>query len=506
VKDLTWQGREKMDNVESAIQTRRTAKKQSTAMEAELLKLGNTIVTKFHVLMRISQIYDSKNTALEQFVQESLQTINQWIKMQGVLSILVDNELFLNGERLRYSVEGFTSFKYLLTHWRKKRIGEVVLKSPVDETTLKEFIYGLMSLEDGRENNAELFSELLANRGITSIEVNPLEVLEGEEDAITYYLVDQQKVAQRVFFETIGTMKEVITNIKGKQYADVRKLKRLAQKAVHLIVEDESIMLGMATIKNYDEYTFNHSVNVAIYALAIGKRLGFSRKIMTELGITALLHDIGKSKIPREVLTKAGPLDEGEWGMMKKHPLLGVEIALNLKQLGEINPRMVIGIFDHHLNNDLSGYPKLFRKKELGLFGRIIQIADSYDAMTTAKIYKKNPYTPEQSLAIMLRERVIHFDPLLLKILIGVVGIYPIGSLVLLDTHELGIIYKPNPDPKWMDRPRVILVEWHEKKDVKKELVDLTETDSQNHFKRTITKTLDPNKYHIDIAKYFLPS
>ena len=495
-----------MDNIESAIQPRRPMKRQSTAIEAELLKLGNTIVTKFHVLMRISQIYDSKNTALQQFVQESLQTINQWIKMEGVLSILVDNELFLNGERLRYSVEGFTSFKYLLTQLRKRRIGEVVFKGPADETTLKEFIYGLMSLEDGNEKNAELLSESLASHGITSIEVNPLEVMEGEEDAITYYLVDQQKVAQKVFFETIGTIKEVITNIKGKQHADVRKLKRLAQKAVNLIVEDESILLGMATIKNYDEYTFNHSVNVTIYSLAIGKRLGFTRKIMTELGITALLHDIGKSKIPREILNKPGPLDEGEWGMMKKHPLLGVEVALNLKQLGEINPRMVVGIFDHHLNNDLSGYPKLFRKRELSLFGRIIQIADAYDAMTSARIYKKSPYTPEQSLAIMLREKVVHFDPILLKILIGVVGIYPIGSLVLLNTHEVGIVYKPNPDQKWIDRPRVILVERHEKKDVKKELIDLTETDGPNHFKRTIIKTLDPNKYHVDIAKYFLAS
>ena len=495
-----------MDNIESAIQTRRTTKKQSTAIEADLLKLGNTIITKFHVLMRISQIYDSKNTAIEQFVQESLQTINQWIKREGVLSVLVDNELFLNGERLRYSVEGFTSFKYLLTQWRKRRIGEVVFKSPVDETTLKEFIYSLMSLEDGGEKNAELLSKSLASHGITLIEVNPLEVLEGEDDAITYYLVDQQKVAQKVFFETIGTIKEVITNIKGKQHADVRKLKRLAQKAVNLIVEDESILLGMATIKNYDEYTFNHSVNVTIYSLAIGKRLGFSRKIMTELGITALLHDIGKSKIPREILNKPGPLDEGEWGVMKRHPLLGVEVALNLKQLGEINPRMVIGIFDHHLNNDLSGYPKLFRKKELSLFGRIIQIADCYDAMTSARIYKKSAYTPEQTLAIMLREKVVHYDPILLKILIGVVGIYPIGSLVLLNTHEVGIVYKPNPDPSWMDRPRVILLERNEKKDVKKELVDLTETDGPDNFKRTIIKTLDPNKYHIDIAKYFLAS
>ncbi len=183
---------------------------------------------------------------------------------------------------------------------------------------------------------------------------------------------------------------------------------------------------------------------------------------------------------------------------------MGVEILLNLKQLGEINPRMVIGIFDHHLKNDPSGYPKLFRKKEIGLFGRIMQIADAYDAMTTPRIYKKNPYTPEQALAVMLKERNVQFDPILLKIFIGLVGVHPIGSLVLLDTRELGIVYKSNLEAKWMDRPQVILVARDAKGYVKKEVVDLTETDGNSRFRRSIVKTLDPNKYHIDIVNYFL--
>ena len=494
-----------METTELTIKPERVSQKPPEGMESDLSKLGNNLVTKFHVLMRISQIYDSKNVALNQFVQESLETINTLIKKEGILSLkIIRDDFFLNGQRLRYSVEGFTSFKYLSTQWKKRLIGEVIFKSPVDEEKLKDFIYALINLEEGREENAALFEEQLANHHITSIEVNPLEVVEGEEEAFTLRKEDQRETAKKVFFETIGTIKEVITQIKGKQYADVRKLKRLAQKAVHLVIEDESILLGMTTIKNYDEYTFNHSVNVSIYSLAMGKRLGFSKKTLTELGITALLHDIGKSKVPREVLNKPASLDEEEWGMMKKHPLMGVEIVLNLKQLGEINPRMVVGIFDHHLKSDLSGYPKLFRKKEVSLFGRIIQIADSYDAMTTPRIYKKTPYTPEQALALLLRERTVHFDPVLLKIFIGLVGIFPIGSLVLLNTRELGIVYKPNHDPKWLDRPTVILVARSEKGDAKKEVVDLIETDGAGRYQRSIVKTLDPDKYHIDIAKYFL--
>jgi HD-GYP domain-containing protein (c-di-GMP phosphodiesterase class II) len=474
-------------------------------MEAELSKLGNNLVTKFHVLMRISQIYDSKNVALNQFINEFLGTVNTLIKENGVLSLkIIRDDFFLNEQRLRYSVEGFTSFKYLSTQWKKRLIGEVIFKAVMGEETLRYFIYALINLEEGRGDNADLLKKQLESHQITSIEVNPSEIVEGEEEAFTLEKEDPREVGKKIFFETIGTIKEVITNIKGNQYADIRKLKRLAQKAIHLVIEDESILLGMTMIKNYDEYTFNHSVNVSIYSLAMGKRLGFSKKILTELGITALLHDIGKSKIPREVLNKPATLSSEEWEMMKKHPLMGVEIVLNLKQLGEINPRMVVGVFDHHLMNDLSGYPKLFLKKEVSLFGRIIQIADSYDAMTTPRIYKKIPYTPEQALAVMLREKTVHFDPLLLKIFIGLVGIYPIGSLVLLNTHEIGIVYKSNHDPKLLDRPIVLLVDRDAEGGATKELIDLTDTDRADNYKWSIVKTLDPYKYHIDIAKYFL--
>ncbi len=478
--------------------------KPPKGMDSDLSKLANNLVTKIHVLMRISQIYDSKNVALHQFIKESIETINALIKMEGAFSLkIMKDDFFLNDQRLRYSVEGFTSFKYLLTQWKKRLIGEVIFKTRVDETMLREFIYILINLEEGREDNADRFNEQLTSRDVTSIQVKPLEVSEENEEGFTLEKEDPREVGKKVFFETIGTIKEVITNIKGKQHADIRKLKRLAQKAVHLVVEDESILLGMTTIKNYDEYTFNHSVNVSIYSLAIGKRLGFSKKTLTELGITALLHDIGKSKIPREVLNKPGPLNDEEWLLMKRHPLMGVEIVLNLKQLGEINPRMVVGIFDHHLQCDLSGYPKLFRKKEVSLFGRIIQIADCYDAMTTPRIYKKTPYMPEQALAIMLRERTVHFDPVLLKIFIGLVGIFPIGSLVLLNTRELGIVYKPSHDPRWLDRPMVIVVQRDGKGEVKKEVVNLAEMVG-GQYKRSIVKTLDPQQYHVDIARYFL--
>jgi HD-GYP domain-containing protein (c-di-GMP phosphodiesterase class II) len=224
---------------------------------------------------------------------------------------------------------------------------------------------------------------------------------------------------------------------------------------------------------------------------------------LTELGLTALFHDVGKSKIPIEVLNKPGALDEKEWALMKKHPMAGVETVLNLKQLAEINARMVIGIFDHHLKYNLTGYPNLHHKKEASLFGRILQIVDAYDAMTTPRVYKKVPFTLEQTLAIMLKESGIHFDPILFKVFVSLVGVFPIGSMVLLDSSEVGIVYKSHPDPKWIDRPQVILLA-KDGTEGERKILDLSETDQNGHFKWSIVKTLDPNQYHIDVVKYFL--
>jgi len=488
----------------SPIESRGANKAPPEAMSSDLSKLGNHLVSKFHVLMRVSQIYDAKNVTFHQFSQETLQTINALIQKEGTVSLkILQNEIILNDQRLRYSADGFMSFKYVLTHWKKKLIGGVTFVERVDERVLNEFVSIFNSLEDGREDNAAHFTQRLVDHGIHSVDVTPLEesVSDGEDNALE--TEDHKEVAKKVFFEAIGTVKEMMTRIKANQYPDLRKLKRLVQKTIRLVVEDESILLGLTTIKNYDEYTYNHCVNVSIYALGLGRRLGFSRETLTELALTALFHDVGKSRLPKEVLNKPAALNDEEWALMKKHPLTGVETILNLKELGEVNPRMVIGIFDHHLRRDGSGYPKLFRKKEISLFGRIIMIADVYDAMTTPRVYRK-AWTPEQALAFMLRDRGKHLDTILLKVFIGLVGIFPIGSLVLLTTGELGIVLKPNAESKWMDRPQVILISRDEKGYAQKELADLTAINGENQFKRTIVKTLDPNQYHIDITKYFV--
>jgi len=471
--------------------------------ETRQSRFANDLIIKLHILMKVSQIYDQKNVALNQVVQGSLELINHFLESEGSLALKVIRDgIFINGKRLKVGVESYIGFKFVLEQLKKKRVGEIRICAVLDETMLKKFIYHLMNLSDGDEDNARKLHDELKRLGIKSIEVDPLEIF--EEDEFFAGHTNPKEAGKKLFFETIGVIKGVVTGIKKNQFIDARKMKRMVQGAVNLMVKDESILLGLTTIKNYDEYTFNHCVNVAIYSLAMGRRLGFSKKILTELGMTGLLHDIGKSKIPKEIINKPDKLDDDEWRLMREHPMTGVEMMLKIKQLGEMSPKMVIGVFEHHINCDLTGYPKLIRKKDLTLFGKIIKVADCYDAMTTPRTYRRKPYRPEQALAIMVREKN-GFDPVLLKVFIGIIGIYPIGSLVLLDTNEMGVVYETNPDPQHINRPKVILISQSEGRRRIGPAVDLAEMDGETkRYKKSIVKALDPKKYHVDIVEHFL--
>jgi putative nucleotidyltransferase with HDIG domain len=271
------------------------------------------------------------------------------------------------------------------------------------------------------------------------------------------------------------------------------------------VMQDEAALLGLANIKNYDEYTFNHSVNVAIYAIALGQRVGIPKKHLSHLGMAGLFHDIGKTRIPKEIINKSGKLSPEEWAVVRSHPLLGAEIVMRMKEWGELSTRMIDAAFEHHLKYDLTGYPKLTRKRRISLFGRIITLADFYDALVRPRVYNRFPYVSEKILGFMLERSGKDFDPSLVKVFINMIGVFPLGTLVLLNTNEMGIVMETQEDVEQLERPKICLVFYSEGDYRKGEIVDLREMDPAiGGFKRSIVRTLDPNEYNINVAEFFI--
>ena len=467
-------------------------------------KLGTDFVAKFYRLLKGTTIYDRKNVNIDRLTQECLQVIHSIIQSEGHLFLkIVRDNFFFNNIRIIVKADKYAVFKAFWQEMRRRWIGEVEFSGELGGEHLKDFVYLLSGLEENNESNYLYVKKQFEYRNIESIHVGKLEFFKDEDIYIDSE--DQKRYSKEVYFKSIGLVKEVVESINQQKALNIRKAKRLMQNAVNAIMQDDSTLLGLANIKNYDEYTFNHSVNVAIYAIALGQRIGVPKKHLSHLGMAGLFHDMGKTRIPKEILNKTWKLSPEEWLMMRSHPVAGTELIMRMKEWGELSTRMIDGAFEHHLRYDLTGYPRLTRKRKVTLFGRIITIGDFYDALVRPRVYNRFPYVSEKILGIMLERSGKDFDPAIVKVFINMIGIFPLGTLVLLNTNEMGIVTQIHEDTELIDRPRVCLLYYSDGEYRKGKVVDLREMDEANRdFKRSIVKTLDPNEYNINVAEFLI--
>jgi putative nucleotidyltransferase with HDIG domain len=476
----------------------------TSTQESLPAKLGAELIIRFYRLLKAADFYNRNNIQIKKLTLDLLQTINAFIHAEGALSLKIIREsFFFNKIRMPMKADQYSLLKNFSQEMVKRCIGEIEFVSEIQEEALKDFIYLLAPLEGKNESNFLFINQQLEVRGIQNIIAGKLDFLVNPEEIAN--VDEQKKRAKKIFFHSIHLVQEVAEGVKKQKMVNIRKAKHLMENTVNSIMQDESMMLSLANIKNYDDYTFNHSVNVAIYAIALGQRIGIPKKFLSHLGMAGIFHDIGKTKIPIEILNKPEKLNPEDWIIIRRHPVLGAETILRIKEWGELSARMVHGAFDHHLKFDLSGYPKLSRKRNPSLFGKIITLADFYDSLARPRVYRKVPYISEKILGFMLQNAGKDFDPVLVKVFVNMVGIIPIGTLVLLDTQEMGIVIKLQDDPNLGDRPVVGLLSYSNGEYRRGKEVNLKETDEETGaFKRTIMKTLDPNEYNLNIAEFLI--
>lgn len=271
------------------------------------------------------------------------------------------------------------------------------------------------------------------------------------------------------------------------------------------MMHDESTLLGLTNLRCHDQYTHNHSVNVALLSMALGNRAGYPKAELADLGMAALFHDVGKCAISLDVLNKPGEFTKEEWDIMRTHPTEGVLTLIQLRGLGNVPARMASTSFEHHMNFDFSGYPKLAVPWTQSLSSRIVTIADCYDAMTSSRVYRREPMSPANVLKFMFNKSGQSFDPVLLKLFVNCVGIIPIGSLVMLESDELAVVMKPPADKANAERPLVKVIadaQGNLKEDGPD--LDLNLQDNTGAYPNRILRLVDNTEYKFDTSRYFV--
>jgi putative nucleotidyltransferase with HDIG domain len=301
-----------------------------------------------------------------------------------------------------------------------------------------------------------------------------------------------------LYREAVGSAKRILTEARLGRIPSLAEARATVGGLVDAVLQDPNAMLALTLIKSYDEYLFNHSVNVSVLCIALGQALGLDTEAIMEVGLGALVHDIGKVHWPEDIYQKPRDLSEEEWALVKRHPLDGAEIV---EKMGKPSPVALEVIREHHLRYDRKGYPIVDPDKEPGFFGSIAQIADTYDAITTARVYQ-NAFEPSKAVARLQSLAGAVFDPRLLEVFIRMVGIYPVGSLVRLNTGELALVVRANPADG--SRPTVrLLFDRTGRRLAEEQDLDLTQRDPvTGQFRRTIIMAVDPASKNFDVAQY----
>jgi HD-GYP domain-containing protein (c-di-GMP phosphodiesterase class II) len=485
-------------------------------LDQQMAMLGIQLVTQLNVLIKTSYIYDRTNAALDKPVDTMLTLIQTMAHDQPVTLRLQNDFLFLGDSHLKVTAQQMAVATSIINTLNAWKIGGVTFSLAVRSKDLREFAALFVSLDPHTKAIGDLRDEITA-RGIIGIELEDPRQLDAQEGFGTEgnrgpngtkdaNLKLQRKMKVKNGYANVAGSVGAITQASREGgTVSFKQAKRAIQNIVDLMMDDEATVLGLTTLRCHDEYTHNHSVNVSLLSIALANRAGYPKAELADLGLAALFHDLGKSTIPIEVLNKPGEFTDEDWVAMRNHPTEGVLSLSKLRGITNLPGRMAAASFEHHMNLDFSGYPKLTVPWTVSLTGRILTIADCYDAMTSSRVYRREPMSPSKVLNMMFSKSGKAFDSVLLKLFVNCVGIIPIGSLVMLETSELAVVLKPATDKATAERPLVRVITDSQGTPVEQgREIDLTETDESGDFRHSIVRLIDNTEYKFDTSRYFL--
>ncbi len=294
-----------------------------------------------------------------------------------------------------------------------------------------------------------------------------------------------------------GFIDQVFADVAAGRAPRLNDVRVVIENLVDSIVRNPDAQMCLTQLKERDQYTAQHSVNVCVLSLAFGRHLGLPKSGLQLLGTGALLHDIGKLKTPLEILNKPGRLSDQEFTIMKQHPERGREVLSAIPGM----PSEVIDIaLSHHERLQGHGYPRGLESDAISPWSKMVAIVDVYDAITSDRVYHDGMASTE-ALTRMYEWRERDFDPQLLEQFIQCIGIYPIGSLVELSSGEVGVVISVNPRLRL--RPKAILVLDCDKNPYfPTRIVDLARYLDNDSGPYTIRRVLEPGAHNIDVREH----
>jgi putative nucleotidyltransferase with HDIG domain len=333
--------------------------------------------------------------------------------------------------------------------------------------------------------------ERLIARGVRNVMLGRIVVDEVSDDQAGI------AAAQRVYGTAVETAEHLWNAAKAGDLPDPSAARKIIDGLARLVTQDRTSLMALTALKKYDNYTFTHMVNVSALAMAQARALNIDGPLLREFGFAALMHDIGKVNTPLEVLNKPDKLTKDEFDIMKRHVVDGAHILRRTPEMPALAP---IVAFEHHLKQDLSGYPENIGSRKLNLCTMIVSIADVFDALRSNRPYRQGLATV-RIRSIMGEQGNPAFNQVLLKRFVNLMGLFPVGNLVRLSSGEVAVVTAEHPTDPF--RPQVKIIMDGSGAVLEEPLLANTwERDGRGEHPHAIVEAVDPESTDIDPLTY----
>lgn len=287
-------------------------------------------------------------------------------------------------------------------------------------------------------------------------------------------------ISEQTRLESVRTVKELFNCLENKKRINIQGVKKTVSNLIDEVLSNREILVNFADIRNYDDYTFSHSVQVCVLSIITGISLGLDQIKLKDLATGALIHDIGKTRVDKDILNKPGDLTPEEFAEIKRHAEHGFEILRANQDISLLSAHIA---YQHHERWDGNGYPRGLREQEIHLYSRIVAVADVFDALVADRPYRK-AYSTNQAVSLMRRMAGSQFEPAILESFLANIAEFPIGTVVALSSGEIGVVVDTNREKPILPVVRVLFNKRSKPLSVVKE-IDLTK-DSSVHISRVL--------------------
>jgi HD-GYP domain-containing protein (c-di-GMP phosphodiesterase class II) len=451
-----------------------------TAKQAQRAK---AVLARLFALRRAVRFYPMEHPSVRENVAmlaEAIKTYHdEGVELQFAF---FEGEILLGDQLL---AEESVTYDQLVQDMQAIGVGSLVFRRGVNTEELTRAA-AVLGVDEFEAEEAGGILRMAEDAGLTHVVIGVVLAAEPEFEGT------DDEMAYHAFSRAVEMIEDMDKTIAQEGNVNPVKVRGAVRSLVDGVLNNRLSMLQLSGLKNYDEYTFYHSVNVAILSIALGSLITNDERFLSTLGSGALMHDIGKLSVGHEIINKPGQLSPEEWEAMQRHPVFGAEMLLAMPG---IDRGAIVPVLEHHMRYDDAGYPRRAPKRRQHLISRIVAVADAYDAMTSRRSYSA-ARVQDQAMSLLAEGAGTSLDPVLVRLFVNMLGMFPPRTVVRLSSGEVAIVVAPTDGQPTLPTVRIItapsgdFVEPHD--------VSLAETEGL-----TVEETLDPRVLNVQVDDYF---